>query len=78
LIVRLLILFLFLYLVLLLVYSFLFRGRRGRGGRGSAALPGEEMVLDPQCQVYVPKVDALERGGHYFCSEECAQKFLAR
>ena len=36
------------------------------------------MVLDPQCQSYVPKGDAILRGGHYFCGEECAKVYLSR
>ncbi|OGQ83783.1 MAG: hypothetical protein A3F90_04210 [Deltaproteobacteria bacterium RIFCSPLOWO2_12_FULL_60_19] len=39
---------------------------------------GEEMVLDPQCQSYLPKGSALLRGGFYFCSEQCARLYLAR
>ncbi|MBI2997214.1 MAG: hypothetical protein HYY46_01950 [Deltaproteobacteria bacterium] len=35
------------------------------------------MVLDPQCQSYLPKGSAIHRGGHYFCSEECARRFLS-
>ena len=36
------------------------------------------MVLDPQCQSYLPKGAALLRGGHYFCSEQCATLYLSR
>jgi Prokaryotic metallothionein len=39
---------------------------------------GEEMVLDPQCQSYVPKSEALLRQGNYFCSEKCAALHLTR
>jgi hypothetical protein len=38
----------------------------------------EEMVLDPQCQSYVPKADAVAQAGKYFCSRECARLYLAR
>ena len=38
----------------------------------------EEMVFDPQCQSYLPKTDAISRGGKYFCSEECAKLYLSR
>ena len=37
----------------------------------------EDMVLDPQCQSYLPKNEALVRGGKYFCSENCARAFLS-
>ncbi|MGH7773540.1 MAG: PP0621 family protein [Candidatus Binatia bacterium] len=38
----------------------------------------KEMVLDPQCQSYLPKSEAIFRGGHYFCSEECLRLYLSR
>lgn len=37
----------------------------------------EDMVLDPQCQSYLPKNEALVRDGKYFCSENCARAFLS-
>ncbi len=39
---------------------------------------GEEMVLDPQCQSYVPKSDAVVMSGNHFCSQECARLYLSR
>lgn len=36
------------------------------------------MVLDPQCQSYLPKGSALFRSGYYFCSEQCARLYLVR
>ena len=39
---------------------------------------GDEMVLDPQCQTYVPRSEALFYDGNFFCSRECANLFLAR
>lgn len=54
--------------------------------RGSSAQPskeapsGEEMVLDPVCNSYIPVSTAISSnaGGHieYFCSEECRERFL--
>ncbi len=38
----------------------------------------EDMVFDPQCQSYVPRKDAISRGGKFFCSEECANLYLSR
>jgi hypothetical protein len=38
----------------------------------------DEMVLDPQCQTYVPKAEAIRQDGNYFCSRECAKLFLSR
>jgi hypothetical protein len=38
----------------------------------------DDMVLDPQCQTYLPKSEALWREGNYFCSGECARLFLSR
>ena len=43
---------------------------------------GDEMALDPVCQSYYPKSEALRvRNGNeiiYFCSEECREKFLKK
>ena len=72
---RLLLLFVVCYIVFLALKS-LIAGKKAK--RGDAAKLGEQMVLDPQCQTYVPKSDALERQGKFFCSEECARRYLAR
>jgi len=43
---------------------------------------GEEMVQDPECNTYVPRGDAIKaqhKGEtHYFCSNECRDKYLKR
>ena len=72
---RLLFLVLLVFLLLLLIKSYLARARGG--SRRSAPDDGEEMAMDPQCQSYVPKRDAIAVGGNYFCSRECAERFLA-
>jgi YHS domain-containing protein len=40
----------------------------------------DEMVQDPQCKIYIPRREAIEKaiGGrtYHFCSEACATKFL--
>ena len=40
--------------------------------------PGE-MVQDPNCQAYVPKLQAIQKKvageTHFFCSEKCAEEF---
>ncbi len=38
----------------------------------------DDMVLDPQCQTYVPKNEAIPQAGNYFCSRECARLYLLR
>jgi hypothetical protein len=56
-----------------------FSARKGSGRNPNLTRPkGEEMVLDPQCQSYVPKSEALLRKGNYFCSEKCAALHLTR
>lgn len=65
------------YLVILTIKAYLARARSARRG-GSNGAEGEEMVLDPQCQTYVPKKDAILQAGNYFCSRECANLFLSR
>ena len=63
------------YLFLVLIYSSL--KRKGKGS-GTDPSQGESMVLDPHCKSYVPKNEAYQSHGHYFCSEECAQAHAAQ
>ncbi|HEX9663232.1 MAG TPA: PP0621 family protein [Candidatus Binatia bacterium] len=72
---RLLFLVLLVFLLLLLIKSYLARSRGG--SRRPAPEDGEELAMDPQCQSYVPKREAIAAGGNYFCSRECAERFLA-
>ena len=71
---RLLFFALLVLLLLSLIKSYLVRARGGP--RRSGLNDAQDMVLDPQCQSYVPKRDAVEAGGNYFCSRECAERFL--
>ena len=47
--------------------------------RRDRQLPGDEMVLDPECRTYVVKHRAVIRriGGKrcFFCSEACAEQY---
>ncbi len=40
----------------------------------------DEMVQDPQCKMYIPRRQAIEKTmdgkSYHFCSDECATKFL--
>jgi len=76
LLLRLLFFVLLVFLLLSLIKSYLVRARGG--SRRSGLNDVQDMALDPQCQSYVPKRDAVEAGGNYFCSRECAQLYLAR
>jgi uncharacterized protein len=67
----------FLFIIIYIVYSALKSLLRGGQKPADPAQLGEQMVLDPQCQTYVPKSEAVTRYGKYFCSEECAQRYLA-
>lgn len=70
-------------LLLAVVVWLLLRGvRRGvEGGPGGGQGATRPLVQDPVCKTFVPKDTALvvHRGGtdHYFCSEQCAEKFRA-
>ena len=65
------------YLFFSLLRRFLSWRRQERNLRRRAETQlGEEMVLDPQCQSYLPKGSALFRGGYYFCSDQCARLYL--
>lgn len=66
------------YVVLSALKSLIRRGPAKPSGRTEPNDPGEEMVFDPQCRSYVPKSDAIEKSGQYFCSQECARIYLAR
>jgi len=72
-----------LFFVIAYVVFTLFRSpavrRRGRSSSKPRPEPkGEEMVLDPQCQSYISKSNAVAVSGRYFCSQECAQLYLGR
>jgi YHS domain-containing protein len=45
----------------------------------NSRLPGDEMVLDPECRTYVVKDRAISRRikgtTHFFCSEVCAEQY---
>ena len=34
------------------------------------------LVKDPSCGTYIPEETALRTGDHFFCSEQCRQKFI--
>jgi len=40
----------------------------------------DEMVQDPQCKMYIPRREAIEKAvdgiTYHFCSDACATKFL--
>lgn len=78
---RLLFLFLIAYILISVVKAYLLT-RAKSSTDGSSDSRGrkseEEMVLDPQCQIYVPKSEAFLQNGKYFCSQECARLFLSR
>ena len=74
---RLLFIILIVYIVIRAIKAYVV-GTKSAKRRGSASPEGEEMVLDPQCQTYVPKREAILQAGNYFCSRECAKLFLSR
>lgn len=76
---RLIVFFLLAYLFFIALKAY-FAGRasRSKDPLRKTGPNGDEMVLDPQCQSYVPKKEAIQQEGHYFCSRECAALFLSR
>lgn len=48
-------------------------------GRANKAPLDTELVQDPQCQLYIPRAEAVRRSirgrTYHFCSRECADKF---
>jgi hypothetical protein len=76
--VRLLLLVVVAWIVITALRAYLI-ARKGSVRNPNLARPrGEEMVLDPHCQSYVPKSEALFRKGNYFCSDKCAALHLTR
>ena len=65
--------------VVALVWSLLRRRRLPPPADGGPAL--DELVKDPVCQTYVVRSRALRRtdesGLHYFCSADCARRYLS-
>jgi len=80
LLLRLLFLFLIAYILISVVKAYLTRAKSSTDGSSDSRgrKSEEEMVLDPQCQIYVPKSKAFLQNGKYFCSQECARLFLSR
>ena len=66
------------YIVVAALKTYFIGRKAGSSRHPGADADAEEMVLDPQCQSYVPKREAIRQGGNYFCSRECAKLFLSR
>jgi hypothetical protein len=66
------------YVLYAALRSYLNGGKSNSGRRRKPPSDGEDMVLDPQCQCYVPKRDAVLEAGQYFCSPQCARLYLSR
>lgn len=75
---RLVVTFAIFYILLSLLKSVVVRAKGKSSTQVNSKAEGEEMVFDPQCQSYIPKSDALEQSGKYFCSQECARLYLSR
>lgn len=75
---RLLIILLICYIVIRALRSILTpRGTRSAERNKNFSEDSEDMVLDPQCQSYIPKASAVAESGKFFCSRECAQRYLS-
>ena len=75
---RLILFLLVFWVVLSAIKSLLAARKKKTPGVEGQRTDGEEMVLDPQCQSYVPKSAAVLKSGQYFCSQECARLYLTR
>jgi hypothetical protein len=71
-------LFVFLAYIFYVVLKAYWLSRKSRNSRFVDPRKVDDMVLDPQCQTYVPKNEAIPQEGNYFCSRECARLFLLR
>lgn len=69
------------YLLILYLLTRLIKGLFGqpKGNGKSKGIEGEEMVMDPNCNTYIPQRDAVKGkvGGEklYFCSEQCLKEY---
>ena len=65
--------------LVILILFLLFRWAFGSSSRGGASPDATEMVKDPNCDMYVPKPEAIRKTiqghEHYFCSERCAEEY---
>jgi YHS domain-containing protein len=58
-------------------------GIKGRDAPGHqvAAAPGEDLVEDPYCHIYVPMSQAykttIDGQDVYFCSQKCLEKYMS-
>jgi uncharacterized protein len=75
---RLVVIFVLFYLLLSVLKGIIFRGKGSTPSREKSQPQSEEMVLDPQCQSYIPKSSAIVQSGKHFCSQECARLYLSR
>lgn len=75
---RLIIIFLICYIVITALKSIFNQSGIRSADRKKFTEDSEDMVLDPQCQSYIPKASAVVESGKFFCSRECAQRFLSR
>jgi len=70
----------FIALFVILGY-FLVRWAFGSAPKGAGA-PETEMVQDPNCQMFVPKDEAVYKivnnQGHYFCTDQCADEYIEK
>ncbi len=48
------------------------RLRRGKKAENRQPIPYEETVACKKCSLRLPKADAIERGGDYYCCQEHA------
>jgi hypothetical protein len=71
-------LFVFLAYIFYVALKSYWVSRKSRNSRFVDPRKVDDMVLDPQCQTYVPKNEAITQAGNYFCSPECARLFLLR
>ena len=65
--------------IVLKVLQGIFHSMKSKMGPGTRSIEGGEMVQDPACGIYIPRVKAIEgrvKGeSHFFCSPQCLEKY---
>ena len=71
--------FIILLIGAVLLYRWAKKAPQAKAGDDAAEPNSTEMVMDPNCETYIPVTEAIKatigNRDHYFCSEKCAEEY---